>query len=400
MRRSAAVFALLGLACGPRLPGVEDGAGDDEAGDVGTGDTGGSSSEGSETVGTETVGTETDSAETVGTETESAETGTTDTDSTGSTDTGDPGCPTEIWGTLEIDDATDLEMLACLERAEWVYVEGSFADLSALSTLREVESIHLQHMPNLVDLSGLDSLETVGDLWLYALPNLVDLGGLPDSIDLYRLRLRPGNDSLESIAMPPNGARSLRFHDWDRPNLELLLTASPDPTIIEIWGAESLTDLDDVAACCAEQQADLRLAVRDTPLLTSLQGLEAFTELHELIMYRNVTVDSLAGLQNLQTIDRLRIDGECEMTPEPGTLADLHGLEQLANVGILDVAYQDALVSLDGLPTELVVDHAEFIGNTALAQSLVDAWLAAATPESAHACDNLDGPGCEFPCPQ
>ncbi|NJK32085.1 MAG: hypothetical protein HC927_06520 [Deltaproteobacteria bacterium] len=236
-------------------------------------------------------------------------------------------------------------------------------------------------------------------LGIFDAPSMVDLAGLPADASIENLGVGGDLASLTSIAMPPGGARKLRFSDWQRSSLDLLATASPAPLSISVSRAPLLEDLDDIAQCCIDQQAELSIAVFDTPLLTELQGLEPFTELARLQASGSPEVVSLAGLQNLEVVGELVIGDHCS-APDPSLgLTDLHGLEQLVEVADLEFSGQAELVSLAGLPTELVVGHADMSRNPMLAQALINAWFAAVMLQP-QGCDNLDGPPCEGICPQ
>jgi hypothetical protein len=386
MRRAPLLFALGLLGCGPPSASADDeineSASTDESGE----------SESTESGESEST-TETESTST----TES----TTETDTESDTTTGEDLCPETILGMLEIDDETDLATLACLVEAQWIYIEGSFTDLSFLSKLEVTETLRLREMPALTGFAGLDSLHQVDSLGLRNVPNIVDLSSLHEDVQINTLMIGGGNDSLVSIAMPPGGATHLIFSGWDRTDLEILATASPPPTFLEISGAPLLEDLEDVAACCLDQQASLRLWLSYTPLLTHLQGLEAFTELSWLLLGSNPNVESLAGLQNLEAIHDLDITNDCDIDPQ-AKLVDLTGLENLVELDSIKVQSQGALVSLEGLPTQLSASYATFIHNTALEQPLIDAWLDAVMlgPNDSTACDNLNGWPCEGNCPQ
>ncbi|NJK32086.1 MAG: hypothetical protein HC927_06525 [Deltaproteobacteria bacterium] len=139
MRRALVVLMLGVLGCGPALPTLDDERGDES-----------SEAESSSEADSSSESTSESTSET----TDETTTGETTTDEATTDETGGE-CPTHSHGMLEIDDSTDLDTLACLIEAQWVYIEGSFTDLSFLSTLEVVGGLQLRGTPQLVDFGGL-----------------------------------------------------------------------------------------------------------------------------------------------------------------------------------------------------------------------------------------------------
>ena len=392
MRRLGLVAALALLGCGPPSPTLEDGLGDDAESTDG-------SSESS------TGDTEIDTSGTGNTETESSSTDTdssstdTDSSSTDSSDT-DEDCPTEILGMLEIDDQSDLSAFACLEEAQWVYIEGSFSDLSFLSTLTTVEVLNLRNLPNLTSLESLASLQQIQELWLRELPALTDLGGLRDDVEMLRLRVGPGT-GLQSLAMPPGGSQVLTLYSWDRSDLSILTTTAPPLRALDISSAPLVTDLSPIADCCLAQAPEFSLTLAGALGATALEGLEPFTILHEFELYDSGTVNALTGLQNLSTVEVIQIKTDCSPDAVVSPLVDLHGLEGLTTVVWLNIEELELLTSLAGLPTGgAAFDSVSFYGNATLDKALIDAWQATVTIGNLQSCDNLNDQPCEGFCPQ
>jgi hypothetical protein len=340
-----------------------------------------------------------------------------------STDTGDPAC-VEVHDSLTVTADTPLESLACVREVGFLAIENTaLTDLSVFPALESVDSFWIRNNPELTSLAGADSLEYVMQLLLWELPELTSLEGFaPDTLAL--LHLGPGLDILGSLNLAENVAvYQLVFTGWDRPDVSPV--ADLQPTLgddghftVQLTDTAALTDLSAIAACCGGPSLDLFVY---QPGLIDFHGLESQTAMGRLEL-RGSSIESFAGLENLEQLDDLLIHPNCP--DHDNVLTSLAGLDSLATVGRLEIADNPELLTLAGLDSLAVVDELVVVDNDALTdlalpeglavdtkalvydndalpQAQIDGFFANIDAVQEEACGNGEPEDCldDFPCP-
>jgi len=320
---------------------------------------------------------------------------------------------TEI-GTLELRSLPllgDLDAFVSLQSLTSLNIayNDSLADLYGLINVEApIEGLYLRNNPALLDLVGAPPLAPMAILSLAGLPAIVDLWGLPPlpsdltHIDLYDL---PGITDLSPLADLRRLHGSLIIRSCDAiKNLHGLeglesvigsLTFDSNPALDSLTALSGLTDAHPAV-----------LQIQDSPLLTSLAGLEGIVELrgaeHDdpalygsssgyseigmvgildltgldnlaavgaetpktLIIHDSPTLESLNGLGNLSDCSGLAIFRNPALT-------DLTALAGLTHLNDLLIADNDGLISLTGLESLVEVGDGDLeISDNALVDSL------------------------------
>ncbi|WAS90254.1 hypothetical protein [Nannocystis punicea] len=375
------------------------------------------------------------------------------------TSTTGEACATVIEGDLRIDDGTDVAGLACV-----VEVRGElrledttgWSDMTALSALRAVGGdLRIVGNAALVSLDGLQALERIGG-WLSVgdNPQLVSLDGLQalariggyvglrNNTKLGDLSGLSGVRQLGGLYLQGNGLTSVAGLQGEVA-FSPALAGHASVLLVE----ETLTGLDGFAALSVSAPQGLRITLRTMPALTDASGLEVFAaaagpievelwdlpalprfawpgrlaalkvldtpalqelELPAVTSAREITVEdapaltSLAGLSALRSVSDWLSLGWCRGSGGLGGIVDLHGLEALEQVELLQIDGNASLTSLTGLSVDLQAEHVFIRDNPMLPQAEAEAWLAAAShvgKSYSEACENQGGPECVVGCP-
>jgi hypothetical protein len=253
---------------------------------------------------------------------------------------------------------TDLSPLGCLERTEWLIVQGmpQLVDAS-LPALRsgswiELEGTGVTALPTFaVDYEGIERLQ------LFDNPELVDLSpgaGWPPSSGSLMVVMQ-NNPKLTSLAELGPLLKSPAVDD-----LQVQL--------IDLPGLTSLAGLDGVA------HATLYLA--DLPALPNLDALKQLSS-GNVTLIDIPKVTDLTGLSGLTNANQLMI-GDCVNMGSGGMdgLTSLAGLDNLTSVLMLAIANNDKLSSLAGAPKLTGVPLSlAVVNNPALGQDDYDQFL-------------------------
>ncbi len=185
-------------------------------------------------------------------------------------------------------------------------------DISSIEEMRCLERVETLKLvdTSLVDLEPLEKLHTVGALEFVANDDLEDLSRLAGLVELGSVVLER-NDALDSV-------------DW-----------------------------------AAGHEEFERFEVVDSPLVSSLDGLEATTSIGVLHL-ENLGLTSVSGLSSLTSAQSVRL-------VDLDALPDLDGLGSLDSVaGSLSIAKNDQLVSIGGIGEFSGFGDLELVGNDAL----------------------------------
>jgi len=292
-------------------------------------------------------------------------------------------CLTRVHGRFKAEGLTSEELgaFANLQRVEEDFsISGEeVTDLDAFACLAEVDSLRLGDMPLLTDASGLASLRSawlvsVSRTGLTELPTFspefmgVETLGVnenPSIINLDAASSWPGLDGL-SVRVTDNEALS------DISGLAGPLGTTPGFFMVNvsILGLPSLTSLEGLSV-----PDNTWLVLDDLPLITGLEPLAGIDYISILQISGMPLVTSLAGLDTLGGAFVIEI-GDCrsESVGMAG-LSDLTGLSGLKMVGVLSLANNTSLVSLDGAGALSDVGGFAVVNSPMLPQQAVDAFL-------------------------
>jgi len=330
----------------------------------------------------------------------------------------------EFEGDLFLKKGADLAEFACLARVRGRLDISDFdpAALFAFANLQQVDDLFaLTGSPELTDLDAFACLRDVGALALSSLPALTDTSALAGIRSAPFLFLHTtGLTTLPSFAPDYAGLGALTAENnpalvdlgpaaaW--PGLAVLYIdlrnnpvladlsglagplAGPGPVnVIELAELPALTSLDGL-----QTTTDIHdLLLRDLPQLTSLAGLQSLTSAWRIHLSDLPGLASLAGLGQLETVGRLTI-GDCDAQTAglPG-LTDLTGLDALTTAGALTIVDSPQLASLTGAPALTSVQSLFLIH----VPELDDADLAALLAQLAPPAEMCFGEWDQCECP-
>jgi hypothetical protein len=404
---SAGMAGLCACTGGP-LPNTTDALGEAETGDS-TSEMGDSTSEtGSDETGSDETGSdETGSDETGSDETGSDETG---SDETGSDETGsDETCMTPlVVSNLTINADTPVEDLACLRKVHQRLriTNVDWTDLSHLPALEEVGELEVWGLPELANLSG-TSLVEIDRLSLSNLPALSSTAGLEQLVTLGHLYVNALPSSLTidlPVGLPTKGIEAYAS------NLDLLAQLQPQPSEASFGvSIGSLTvDIAGLMSCCAIPELVLTTY---SELLTDFTDLQGITTMSGLYVFNAGQLTGFAGLEQLESIGTLEVIGtKCDAMEgweaSKIKITSLAGLDNLSSIDTLRLRYLFELEALAGLPADLTITTLELRNLSALGYAEAEAFAGAAEAEDPLICGLAGDPFCYFyrwevaPCPQ
>jgi hypothetical protein len=235
---------------------------------------------------------------------------------------------TSVGGYLNIIGADQLTSLAGLEGltavggSMLINENASLGSLAALSNLTSVGGdLNIDLNPVLQDLSGLNSLVSVGNTLNIGGNEIGSLNGLQSLQSVGGDLLIGGNDNLTSL----DALTSLETIGGD-------FSVTMSPALIALMSTPVLTTLN----------GRLNLAYND--VLTDITGLAGLTSMGELRITNNYALESLAGLEQL-----VSVDGDVNIDDNP-LLQDLLPLSNLVSMnGELEIRGSLVMESLEGL---------------------------------------------------
>lgn len=263
-------------------------------------------------------------------------------------------CVSEIQGDLSFFDTGWVrEQFAALRRVTGTLRLNTFGcDFQFLSCLESVGSLQIDYpLECLTDLQGLENLTTIEDLLkITDAPGLVSLAGLNET-ETGPMRLEiaraPLLTSIAGVTLGPH-AESVRLVGLSK------LESMPIFTELETVGIMTLTAL---------------------PAVPSLVDLNTLTTASRLEFGRCPVANLGEGLDSVQS---------------------LAGLDSLTTVDVLVVAGNDGLTSLQGAPLLMQMNEVVLVDNTALSDSAISEFLAQNQNPNASTCA---GDGNECMCP-
>ncbi len=300
----------------------------------------------------------------------------------------------EQLGSLTIAENPSLTSLSGLQSL--ISVENSFrisgmeglTDLSGLENLSSINgSVNLEYNTNLQNVDALSNLLTIGGLFSFQMnPNLQSCCGL---YPLFAEGTVGGNVTFQDNGSCNSTFELLQVCKPDDCNEDVFLSSQEEVDnwlgcthvvgTLQIQG-DDITDLSPLSTL--ERAGSLTIALNDN--LTSLAGLENLTtiddglalalntNLNDISALSNLTnigdllyildaaITSLDGLQNLNSVGTLYLDDNDNLT-------DISALANLQEVNELQIYSNDELASLDNaFSTITYLDRLEIIGNTNL----------------------------------
>lgn len=280
----------------------------------------------------------------------------------------------------------DLTGLGGLSRLASAYLQGrGLRSVDGLRALAAADQILLNDLPEFEALEAPPCLESIGSLILLDLPALERMGdfstvGTIRSLALHRLeRLHDLGDFTGVVV------QALEIHRC--PAVTDLAALGPLVGVerLVLGGNTALT----AAPTCVDPSPVTTIRLFDNPGLTSLRGLEQLTSAAEISISGSPQLATLDGLGGLTRIERGLMLGGLG-------IRDLGGLASLERVGLLSIADNAALASMQGSGALRVVEGPLRVAdNPALPACAVDGLLAQLDrlcPE----CTGNDGPldGC------
>jgi hypothetical protein len=329
-----------------------------------------------------------------------------------STDSGEPdlgaqACEPIVTGDLKISDITSPASVECVERVLGDLTVGStttLVDLGMLGNLREVGGdLRINGNGALTSLHGLEQLERVGLLDVRRNHKLDDLHGLDSLVSVQDIAI-VDNKGLNSLVGLPIGLAPASLTIADNDSL-VDLDGLPlfDPSVVNsidiaIETNANLADLSGLSDCCGKQAVSLLLA--KNPSLASLAGLEAFMRLEALRLHGNSGLVDLSGLDNLHEVGVLDVQDDHCGGAVGGQFVDFAGAPVLADVDVLQVQWVASLTSFAGLEQIESLDKLVVRNNDALPWTAVEAFSAQTNPTAEDVCGGVGGPSCmDDPCP-
>ena len=207
-------------------------------------------------------------------------------------------------GSLSVTNCTALESLSGLEnlaRVRQIDISSCplLSDLGALEQLRRIDyQLHLARLPRLSSLDALHNLEYCPRFHFQDLPSLTTLTAL--RLECH-VSLHLGNTGIVDLSSLPPTDRPVDLKLIKNPKLSSLAGLSDSTVIKLLWvdGDSALTRLDGLAGL----PITIALAIRNCPLLTSLEGLEGVHALHaDLGVSHNDALTSFEGLSALDSV--------------------------------------------------------------------------------------------------
>ncbi|MEM1319261.1 MAG: T9SS type A sorting domain-containing protein [Bacteroidota bacterium] len=252
------------------------------------------------------------------------------------------------FGSFQIIDNDSLESLAGLELLSYVGTDLSItgnARLNSLAGLRQLKTVRqtlsITFLPLLTSLEGLSSLERVNEeLYITHCPLLTDMTALEQSPLRIGSLTISANDSLRHLPRLHH-TRTLR---------NLIITENP--VLQDLSGLDSLQTISSL------------LGIMHNFQLNSLKGLEALRTIGgNLGLIENGNLTSISALKQLESVTvELLIDGE--------NITSLEGLENLREVGNLNIRNCPQLTDLRSLSGLVSIDSRMQIVNNAALQNL------------------------------
>ena len=258
---------------------------------------------------------------------------------------------TSLEGIGELVDLTSLDLSGCTALKSLAGLEGlvnltslNLSGCTALKSLEPVAGLTRLYSLNLSGCEQLSSLELLRELWklqrldLSANTILTSLEGIDALTCLRELKLQ-GCSALESLSgiEALTGLRTLNLQGCSA--LESLSGIESSTILFELNldGCRALRSLEPIASLRELNTLD----ASDCQALTSLDLLKDLRELSDLHL-RNLGIESLSGLEELESLGSLVLDG-CR------SLVSIEGLRELYNIGTLSLRDCSSLESIEGL---------------------------------------------------
>ncbi|AXG69884.1 receptor L domain protein [Kordia sp. SMS9] len=228
---------------------------------------------------------------------------------------------------------------------------NNITDISGLSFITNVGGILGIFGTNLTDLTGLENIVDIGyatgtQKYLYIhnnsnLSSTATLQNLQPNQGIFLMSIK-NNPSLTSL----NGLTQMKVtqdvivENTSISNLSLTLTRSVNS--IEILNNPNLTSFSGLNVLNENTHTGLALFLRDNPSLSSIAGLDAFTNILTLVV-DNTGLSSLNELNNIASIQNFL------SVVDNASLLNLDGLSNVSNLQNLYILNNPTLTSINGL---------------------------------------------------
>jgi hypothetical protein len=240
------------------------------------------------------------------------------------------------------DDIQNLDGLSGVTQVQFLHISGNplLTDITGLSHITKAEYLGIVYNDALHDLNGLGALEMTGDLTIRGMT-------LTDFSDLAAL------DSLTTLVIEDNNAIG-SLHGLE--NIENLgqLTIARNGQLTNLEGLSGLKRVDGV------------LSIESNPNLTSVSGAPNLWRVDNLFIGGNELLPDLNGLSSLRSASSIQILYNSALTSLQGLsnlsgglsllklqsdplLTNLHGLEGITSAGDITIVANSALMDLAGL---------------------------------------------------
>ncbi|MCF8347670.1 MAG: T9SS type A sorting domain-containing protein [Bacteroidales bacterium] len=261
-----------------------------------------------------------------------------------------------IRNTILLEDLSGLDNLSHVGLAIEIMANSGLTSLHGLENLgstTDAFNMYVEENESLINLSGLDNLTNLeGDFFIMSNNGLINLHGL-ESLNSVGWFILSDNANLTSL----EGLENLQIvKDFDMGqngslmNLNGLNGLNEVSRSMTITNHNSLTSLEGLESLKTVRQGLYIWA--NNALADNLNGLNNLTYVQDLVIQENYFLQSLSGLDRLDSVGRDLNINNCN------ELEDLHGLESISYLGgALKVDENNALVSLSGidsLPAESI----------------------------------------------
>ncbi|MEP0548228.1 MAG: T9SS type A sorting domain-containing protein [Rhodothermales bacterium] len=241
-------------------------------------------------------------------------------------------------GSFELDTQAEVDAFDCAEVTGNLMIGGVVSSIDSLHSLVSVGgTLRLSSRGGLNDLAGLGALVSAGTLFITHNESLVHLNGLTSLSEVGNIHIS-GNEELLDVA----GLLALTYVEGD----------------VVIAGNDVLSTLEGLAGLTSVGGL---LSINRSNALSDLDGL------HNIVSVGSLTVYESENLTNLRGLGALASVGEAAYIYNNDALADLGGLNNLIAVeGLLEISYNSALYSLQGLESLLSIGELVIEGNGVL----------------------------------
>ncbi|MGJ8684112.1 MAG: DUF7619 domain-containing protein [Nonlabens sp.] len=259
-------------------------------------------------------------------------------------------------GSSDISNLINLQGLIQLDGGLNILNNPLLTDLTAFSTLTQLEDIYLFNNPQITSFNGLQGITSINDIKLEQ-SNVTDFSALSNIDDVHKLWIV--DDTAITDLSGLNQLQILNFLELDNTHITSInsfnlvgqaewITIQDNDFLTSIDGFDTLTAMDNLTI------------LRNNQLTTMAQSFQSLRNVqNNIIIKGNTNLTDISGFNVLQSVDTIQLD---QMTGSQ----DLSVFNALTSLRVLRVTRINNLTSLNGLQNTLQLTYLSIENNPLL----------------------------------